>query len=183
MPSPGVRRRNALLLAAISLAVLLVVGALIASAVVVATGGDDGGGPAPATLGRPPGLAMPNVELTPGDVLPATAQEICVPGYSSSVRDVSTRTKEAVYASYGITSHKTGEYEVDHLVPLAVGGSNDVKNLWPEPAEPRPGFHEKDRLEVRLHALVCDGELDLATAQHDVATDWYAAYVHYVLEK
>jgi len=182
MRTPVVRRRNALVLAAISLAVLFVVGALIAAAGVVATGGDDSG-PSNGTLERPPGLAMPNSELTPGDVLAATAQQICVSGYSSRVRDVSTKTKDAVYASYGITSHKTGEYEVDHLVPLEVGGSNDVTNLWPEPAAPRPGFHEKDKLEDRLHALVCDGKLDLATAQHDVATDWYAAYVHYVLEK
>jgi len=33
----------------------------------------------------------------------------------------------------------------------------------------------KDRLEQRLHQLVCAGQLDLATAQHDIATDWIGA--------
>ncbi len=42
--------------------------------------------------------------------------------------------------------------EVDHLTPLEdltpleVGGSNDLANQWPEAAEPRPGFHEKDQV-------------------------------------
>jgi hypothetical protein len=38
----------------------------------------------------------------------------------------------------------------------------------------------KDRLEDRLHALVIRGKLDLKTAQHEIATDWIAAYKKYV---
>ncbi len=128
---------------------------------------------------RPAGLALPNPELTPGDVLPVGPAEICVKGYSSKVRNVSKKTKDAVYATYGITSHPTGAYEVDHLIPLELGGSNDIKNLWPEPANPRPGFHEKDRLENVLHDLVCGGQVDLATAQHAIAADWFEAWVTY----
>ena len=30
---------------------------------------------------------------------------------------------------------------------LELGGSNDIKNLWPEAALPTPGFHEKDAVE------------------------------------
>ena len=64
-----------------------------------------------------------------------------------------------------------------------MGGSNDIKNLWPEPAEPRPGFHEKDTLENTLHKLVSDGTVPLGEAQQAIAEDWYGAYVHYVLGK
>jgi len=128
---------------------------------------------------RPAGLAMPDPDLTPGDVLPVGPAEICVKGFSSKTRDVSTKTKNAVYVSYGVSSHPTGAYEVDHLIPLELGGSNDVKNLWPEPANPRPGFHEKDQLENLLHDLVCSGRVDLQTAQHAIATDWFAAWVTY----
>src|SRR5262249_31667040 len=71
--------------------------------------------------------------------------------------------------------------EVDHLIPLELGGSNAIKNLWPEPADPTPGFHQKDALENKLHALVCAGSLDLATAQQAIAANWYSAYVQYVL--
>jgi len=130
-----------------------------------------------------PAAAMPDPTRTPGEALPVGASDICVPGYAARTRDVSAETKAAVYAEYDITHHITGQYEVDHLIPLELGGSNDVKNLWPQPAEPRPGYHEKDDLENALHDLVCAGRLDLATAQRAIATDWYAAYVRYVLGK
>lgn len=124
---------------------------------------------------------MPDRALSPGKATNATLAQICTPGYASSVRDVSIDTKDRVYAEYGITHHEPGEYEIDHIIPLEIGGSNDITNLFPEPAEPRPGFHEKDVLEDTLHDLVCSHKLDLATAQDDIATDWYAAYVKYVL--
>jgi hypothetical protein len=37
----------------------------------------------------------------------------------------------------------------------------------------------KDRLENRLHQMVCAGELDLTTAQQAIASDWIAAYKRY----
>lgn len=139
---------------------------------------------APAGDERPPGLAMPNRAISPGDVFPdITVNQICTPGYASKTRNVSTATKDAVYKSYGITSHKPGQYEVDHIVPLALGGSNEATNLYPQPAEPRPGFHEKDVLETTLHDLVCGGTVDLRTAQQAIAVDWYAAYLTYVLRR
>jgi hypothetical protein len=38
----------------------------------------------------------------------------------------------------------------------------------------------KDRLENRLHHLVVVGQVDLKTAQRDIAEDWIAAYKKYV---
>jgi hypothetical protein len=128
-----------------------------------------------ATTTRTPGIAYPDATLTPGDVRPVAAAQVCKSGYSSSVRSVSTATKNKVYSEYHITSHVTGAFEVDHLISLELGGSNDIKNLWPEPSDPRPGFHEKDQLENKLHALICAGRMELTEAQHEIATDWYAA--------
>jgi 5-methylcytosine-specific restriction endonuclease McrA len=48
------------------------------------------------------------------------------------VRNVPAEMKRQVYHEYGITSHGSGEYEIDHLIPLELGGSNSIKNLWPE---------------------------------------------------
>lgn len=126
---------------------------------------------------------MPNATLTPGEVLSTNANEICVSGYAKRVRDVSTATKNEVYAEYGVLSRAPDQYEIDHLIPLGIGGANDIKNLWPQPTDPRPGRLEKDALEGELHKRICDHSLDVRTAQHEVATDWVAAYRKYVLHR
>lgn len=113
---------------------------------------------------------------TPGAIFAVTAAQVCVSGYSSSVRSVSEATKNAVYAEYGIASHTTGQYEVDHLVSLELGGSNDISNLWPEPANPTPGFHQKDGVENSLHTKICNGSMSLQTAQAEIADNWLAVY-------
>ncbi len=53
-------------------------------------------------------------------------------------------------------------------------------NLWPQSYQTQPwNAHVKDALENELHRLVCSGQLDLKTAQHDISTDWIAAYKKY----
>jgi hypothetical protein len=114
---------------------------------------------------------------TPGAIIPsATKDAICQSGYASSVRNVPQSEKDQVYAEYGITSHAAGQYEVDHLVSLELGGSNDIANLWPEAASPKPGFHEKDKVENYLHDQVCSGAIALKAAQIQIATNWLAIY-------
>ncbi len=116
-------------------------------------------------------------DCTPGAIFPdATAAQICVPGYSSKVRNVPDSVKNKAYAEYGIASHQPGEYEVDHLISLELGGSNDIANLWPEPASPVPGFHEKDQVENYLHDQVCSGAISLQDAQSMIAHDWLSVY-------
>src|SRR5689334_24710378 len=82
--------------------------------------------------------AAPDPKLTPGATNPAVTQQsvsntICRRGYSSSVRNVTTATKRQVYAAYRIARAQQHQYVIDHLIPLEVGGANDVANLWPEP--------------------------------------------------
>ena len=59
---------------------------------------------------------------------------------------------------------------------LELGGDNAQKNLWPEAAAPRPGYHEKDKLENRLHAEVCERKLSLSSAQREIRSNWSRAY-------
>ena len=90
---------------------------------------------------------------------------------------MSSSTKVAVYGAYGMSRHFDGaDGEVDHLISLELGGSNSVANLFPESASPRPGSHEKDRLENELHSEVCAGRLSLRRAQRLIAGNWVAAY-------
>lgn len=129
-----------------------------------------------------PASLYPNPSLTPGDVFPGvTAKEVCVSGYSASVRDVSSDEKVTVYKRYGI-ANEPGKHEVDHFISLELGGSNMVTNLWPEPyvtpdAPGKIGAHEKDKVENALHADVCAGRMTLPQAQETIRTDWYAYYL------
>ncbi|HMD88098.1 MAG TPA: HNH endonuclease signature motif containing protein [Anaerolineaceae bacterium] len=114
---------------------------------------------------------------TPGAIFTnVTKSDICHSGYARSVRNVPESEKYQDYAEYGITHHTTGQYEVDHLISLELGGSNDIANLWPEAASPTPGFHEKDELENYLHDQVCSGAVSLQQAQIEISTNWLAVY-------
>jgi len=120
---------------------------------------------------------LPDPACTPGALLATgTKDAICQSGYASSVRNVPTSEKDQVYAEYGIAHHSPGQYEVDHLVSLELGGSNDISNLWPELASPKPGFHEKDKVENYLHSQVCSGAISLKEAQIEIATNWLGVY-------
>ncbi|MEK7648654.1 MAG: HNH endonuclease [Patescibacteria group bacterium] len=124
---------------------------------------------------------MPDERCTPGDIFPqATAEQICVPGYSRKARNVSVSQKNRIYASYGIRSHRVGEYNIDHLISLQLGGSNEDSNLWPEAENPRPGYHEKIKVENFLHGELCKGEITLRQAQRLVGQHWRD--IHYLLQ-
>jgi uncharacterized protein YceK len=120
---------------------------------------------------------LQDAACTPGAILTnATKTEVCTSGYAKSVRNVPQSEKNQVYAEYGIATHTAGEYEVDHLVSLELGGSNDISNLWPEAASPKPGFHEKDKVENYLNSQVCSGAISLQEAQIEIATNWLDVY-------
>jgi len=88
--------------------------------------------------------------------------------------------KRKVFEEYGVTPPQPDAYEVDYLITPELGGATDIRNLWPEPYQDTVwNAHVKDQLEDRLHRMVCHGDVDLATAQHDISTDWIAAYRKY----
>ena len=118
---------------------------------------------------------MPNPELTPGAIQSSDTAAVCTPGWAEAHRDVSDATKDYVAREYGLSSRYG--YEIDHLIPLELGGANTVPNLWPEPYDSPYGATQKDGLEDYLHEQVCYHGLPLATAQHEIAANWYTAWV------
>jgi hypothetical protein len=120
---------------------------------------------------------LPDPRLSPGDTLDVTKADICVPGYSKKVRNVPQSLKEQVYREYGITHRDPGEYEIDHIISLELGGSNSIRNLFPESFKTQPwNAHVKDQLENKLHKEVCEDGYDLKSAQREISTNWIEAY-------
>ena len=124
-------------------------------------------------------LLVPNSSLTPGAAILASRSEVCA-APSANNRAVPDALQRQVFEEYGIAGSQARAYEVDYLITPALGGADDIHNLWPEPySETVWNAHVKDALEDRLHMLVCEGQVDLATAQRDISMDWIAAYKKY----
>ena len=97
--------------------------------------------------------------------------------HTSTIRNVPESEKFAVEAEYGIKpGHYGSSLEIDHIVSLELGGSNDIANLYPEKLDAAPGYKVKDRLENKAHALVCAGAMTLRTVQFGIAMNWQALY-------
>jgi len=115
----------------------------------------------------------PDPKCTPGEITLVTKEQICS-RKTASVRKVTKAIKKQVVKKYNVNV-KSQKIEIDHLIPLELGGANSQNNLWPQ-TDVFPGFHEKDRLENKLHRLVCSGRIPLEEAQKTIAKDWVKAY-------
>lgn len=124
-------------------------------------------------------VSFPEPSLTPGAVATMNRDQICrAPRPNNAV--VSAQLQRQVFEEYGIPTAEPRAYEVDYLITPALGGADDIRNLWPQSSTSIVwNARVKDALEERLHDLVCEGDLDLATAQREIASDWIAAYKKY----
>lgn len=120
----------------------------------------------------------PDPHLTPGAVRTTDYNQI-VGTRTGTIRNVPQSEKDAVYREYGLDPRHHQPCEVDHLISLELGGSNDITNLWPEHYGEPWGAHDKDKLENRLHAMIVAHQISVPDAQHQIATDWVGAYKRY----
>ena len=126
--------------------------------------------------------ANPDRRCSPGAYYSKlTKAVICSSSFrTSTIRNVPDSEKHQVEVEYGLVAKSYGStLEIDHIVSLELGGSNDIANLYPEEATlpgGAPGFHVKDKLENKLHDLVCDGSMSLRSVQRQIAANWQAMY-------
>lgn len=125
------------------------------------------------------GFITQDPHCTPGPIRTIDAGEICSPSFRTGpYRKTTESMKKKVceeYRAKDCPNAKKGE--IDHLVPLELGGLDAIENLWWQPA---PQYHWKDKLENRLHKAVCDHELSLQDAQ-DCIKDWVSCAARYKL--
>ncbi len=123
--------------------------------------------------------AMPDPDVTPGHVVSSDPEAVC--GHAERAQ-VSEARRAAVRVLYGLTAAQASRRQISHLVPVSWGGSDDIRNLWPQPAAE---IAARDRLARGGQALFCpqggkSPTYALVDMQHDIAQDWRAAYRRYV---
>lgn len=126
------------------------------------------------------GPSLPDSELTPGavrDDLPLSA--ICTTQWGKDERHVSAKLKREVFAAYGYPKGNQDQRcacEIDHLIPRELGGADDARNLWVQRYTGPWNAHMKDRLESKVHKLICTGAMPIAKARAAMASDWTRLY-------
>jgi len=125
------------------------------------------------------GVVLPEPRLTPGAVVRIGREQVCEADLPKN-HMVPVALQRRVFEEYGIRDPRTDAYEVDYLITPALGGADDIRNLWPQAyASTVWNAEVKDALEDRMRDLVCRGDLNLAVAQQEIASDWIAAYKKY----
>ena len=123
---------------------------------------------------------LPDPSITPGSTRDVSLAELCSVDRDEVVRNVPNQVQRKVFQEYGLNGISATDFEVDYLITPGLGGSDDVRNLWPEPhSNTAWTSYVKDQLEDHLHRMVCDRKLSLNDAQKDIASDWIAAYKKY----
>ena len=121
----------------------------------------------------------PSPRLTPGVARAVDREQLCNSQLPKN-QVVTADMRRRVFQVYGLSGVDPQAYEVDYLITPALGGADDIRNLWPQPyVSTAWNARVKDALEDRLRDLVCHGQLDLAEAQRDISRDWIAAYKKY----
>jgi hypothetical protein len=132
------------------------------------------------------GYPIPDPRCTPGGINPSiTAEMLTNSGFRTRcIRNCQTSEaqKHVTYTWYDIQKPRSnsGEHQVcelDHLVPLELGGADGLGNIWPEcgpdsTALPGRYFKVKDRIENYLADEVKAGRISLDAAQRGIASDW-----------
>ena len=131
------------------------------------------------------GFAVPDPNCTPGAFNPTvTLNVIDDPEFSTKcIRDQATipREKSVTYLWYSLRPpvHNDGQdqvCELDHLVPLELGGADTLDNIWPQCGPNgvalRQRYFKLKDMENYLAAMVKAGKMDLDEARKGIATDW-----------
>jgi len=130
-------------------------------------------------------LARPDPNLTPGVIATSDVATVCSQSkhtrglYGSNNVLISQEDQQAILSAYKVPAQQAKHYGFDFLIPLQLGGANARPNIWPVSRTHGVGFHEKYVLNIRMHVLVCHGDMPLDQAQRAMASDWIKLWMRY----
>jgi hypothetical protein len=141
---------------------------------------DDTAGSAPGerscVLGAAEGGSLPDPKCTPGAVTklgPTDIAPVCT-ALDKPEPEVAPSVAVKVLAAYGISESSAGSYVVGYLIPPAIGGANDYRNLWPMPEEDSTATR-KPITDDLVSGAVCGQRAGMQAAQYVLASDWTTA--------
>jgi hypothetical protein len=132
------------------------------------------------------GYPVPDPKCTPGGINPSVSEPTLTdPAWRTRcIRNCesSESQKHVTYGWYSLASPPNNKgatqvCELDHLVPLEIGGADGLGNIWPQCGPDNAVlrdryFKQKDKVENYLADEVRKGRMPLADAQRGIAEDW-----------
>lgn len=107
----------------------------------------------------------PDLGLTPGSLCTSQLEFRYPEQIAYCEREVNSWQKELVFINYrklGFSlSGEREQYKVDHFIPLCLGGSNEMNNLWPQYTSVS---QKTDALEPLACEVLAKGKLTQAEA-------------------
>ena len=114
---------------------------------------------------------LPNPKLTPGRVAERDKDR----------RGVAVAMEQKVFARYRLPWARRGEFKIDHLIPLELGGADTLDNLWPQSVRVKPyDADRKEQLTEVLLTKIARRQMTLAQAQEEIRRDWIDAFLDHV---
>ena len=102
----------------------------------------------------------PNPELAKGSLCTTKDKDYVEKRYKEKIpycfRNVSVSVKNQIFALYRIPKKYHGQYTIDHIIPLALGGDNSFENLWPEHKKVKA---TRQNLEIELYWALRNSEI------------------------
>ena len=109
-------------------------------------------------------------------------QDICSTR-TGTIRHIEQSERKQAIVNAGINPKDSRNYEWDHRISLTVGGSNHISNMILQSYLGKCNAHNKDKLEVRLHSLICHDKVAVIDAQELLYNRWEDGYKQYINAK
>ena len=109
----------------------------------------------------------PIASMTPGSLCENSPIRRYPEGIIYCERNVDTQLKREIIKMYdekfgfSIRQMNRMDFKIDHFIPLSIGGSNEIENLWPQH---KSVFEQTDDLEFLLSQKISAGHIKQADA-------------------